>query len=332
MWTRLLYPPIATTVVATLIIVGLDSIYYQNALWPLILTPLNFLRYNMSTANLAQHGLHPRWLHALVNYPMLIGPLLYYVVAAGMQLVRPPRGVFGSEKPEQEQTPEIRGRDTDSILTITCLSVIVSGIGILSVVPHQEPRFLVPLVIPSIVLVARCGFMRQPSKLFWVSWIVMNALMTPLFGVLHQGGVVPSLFKLHSKVQQARLSEPFDPEFSDAAVNVLYWRTYMPPWHLLSVPEQAVQSGEVALTDLAGAPASEVVDKLRRLAPSTRSYLVAPLYSARIIATDHPECFALEERVFPHLDLDHIVETLELGWRDGLSLGIYSVDTFCLQA
>lgn len=34
-------------------------------------TMLNNLHYNLDEANLAEHGLHPRYLHLLVNYPIL---------------------------------------------------------------------------------------------------------------------------------------------------------------------------------------------------------------------------------------------------------------------
>lgn len=41
----------------------------------LVLTPLNNILYNANVENLKQHGLHPRYLHLLVHYPMLYGPL-----------------------------------------------------------------------------------------------------------------------------------------------------------------------------------------------------------------------------------------------------------------
>jgi phosphatidylinositol glycan class Z len=41
-----------------------------------VLTPLNNILYNMDVENLKQHGLHPRYLHLLVNAPMLYGPLV----------------------------------------------------------------------------------------------------------------------------------------------------------------------------------------------------------------------------------------------------------------
>ena len=45
--------------------------------------PLKLMWYNADAANLATHGLHPRWLHTVVNLPMLFGPLLG-PVALGM--------------------------------------------------------------------------------------------------------------------------------------------------------------------------------------------------------------------------------------------------------
>ena len=41
----------------------------------LVLTPLHALRYNSSVEALKTHGLHPRWLHAAVNLPLLFGPV-----------------------------------------------------------------------------------------------------------------------------------------------------------------------------------------------------------------------------------------------------------------
>lgn len=40
-----------------------------------VVTPVNFLRYNLFVDNLAAHGLHPRWLHVLVNIPILFNIL-----------------------------------------------------------------------------------------------------------------------------------------------------------------------------------------------------------------------------------------------------------------
>jgi phosphatidylinositol glycan class Z len=41
----------------------------------IVITPLNNLLYNLNVDNLAQHGIHPRYTHLIINLPMLYGPL-----------------------------------------------------------------------------------------------------------------------------------------------------------------------------------------------------------------------------------------------------------------
>ncbi len=64
-----------------------DTMYFRED-DRLVLTPYNFLLYNLSSENLAQHGLHPRWLHLVVNLPMIISPgLVYYGILAGWRVI-----------------------------------------------------------------------------------------------------------------------------------------------------------------------------------------------------------------------------------------------------
>ena len=64
------------------VLILFDSFYYNNGLsfvidlkTRLIVCPLNFILYNVNTENLDKHGLHPPWLHFLVNATLLFGPL-----------------------------------------------------------------------------------------------------------------------------------------------------------------------------------------------------------------------------------------------------------------
>jgi phosphatidylinositol glycan class Z len=124
-----------------------------------VITPFNNFRYNSVSENLAQHGLHPRYQHFLINLAQLLGPatpLLFFVR---------------------------RAQFTTSFVSA------LSGIALLSIFPHQEARFLlpaVPLILSSI---------RLPSPRFrrpWiVAWIIFNIALGVLMGVYHQGGIVP---------------------------------------------------------------------------------------------------------------------------------------------
>ena len=45
-----------------------------------IITPVYNVLYNANIDNLARHGLHPRWTHAMINAPMLYGPLIFLFI------------------------------------------------------------------------------------------------------------------------------------------------------------------------------------------------------------------------------------------------------------
>jgi len=76
---------------------AIDTVSIRSALGALadpgslVVAPLNLLRYNTKNVNLAEHGLHPRWLHAVVNAPMLFGAGLVVVASAAADLLQPRR-------------------------------------------------------------------------------------------------------------------------------------------------------------------------------------------------------------------------------------------------
>lgn len=90
-----------------------------------------------------------------------------------------------------------------------------------------------------------------------------------------------------------------------------------------------VISGKISIVDLAGAPRNELKTALS--APFfNRTYLVTPVPMYLMLPQDISSCMALKERIFRHLDMDHIPESIRAGWYDGLSLGIYVVDWGCI--
>ncbi len=76
-----------------------------------------------------------------------------------------------------------------------------------------------------------------------------------------------------------------------------------------------------------------VLDALFAFIPPTKplsTVLVAPFHAVRELDKGVVGCVRERDRVFPHLDLDHIGESVQTGWKDGLSLGIFDVDVECL--
>mmetsp|Transcript_21613 Transcript_21613/g.39091 ORF Transcript_21613/g.39091 Transcript_21613/m.39091 type:complete len:661 (-) Transcript_21613:48-2030(-) len=176
---------------------------------PIFITPLNFLAYNSNATNLSQHGLHPRYIHALVNMPMLFGPLaiLWYLQLFRMWFQ------YKSVKNEARQTPQ--SSHAWPMITSTCVGIGVSGLCVLSCAPHQEPRFLLPILIPLVVSVPCQKWTGRAAVLIW---IIFNGVLLGFFGGLHQAGVVPSLLELNFGAKQPAA--------------VVFYHTYMPPLFL----------------------------------------------------------------------------------------------------
>lgn len=135
------------------------SISWSELIRNPVLTPVNNVLYNLSSTNLAKHGLHPWYQHLLVNLPQLLGP-------AVLLLFLRPR------------------------LSLRLYSAI-SGIVVLSLSQHQEARFLLPTV-PLILSSVRLPKSGKVLRVWAASWIIFNAALGILMGVYHQGGIIPA--------------------------------------------------------------------------------------------------------------------------------------------
>jgi phosphatidylinositol glycan class Z len=231
--------------------VVVDTAYFKklklsdDALWVpsnWVITPWNSLAYNSKTENLSEHGLHPRWLHAAVNGPMMFGPL--WIVL----MFRLLRGRIASGGVGPRRTPT----KSPALLYVLWATVLLPLVA-LSLAPHQEPRFLAPMLVPVCVLSALYVQNEDADEtkkkktnrrfFFYALWIVFNALLAALFGVLHQGGVT-------SSVRALSALQP-----TTASARALFWKTYTPPRSLLA---QKRNHERIHIIDLAGAPASDV--------------------------------------------------------------------------
>ncbi|VVD05727.1 unnamed protein product [Leptidea sinapis] len=162
-----------------------------------IVTPLNFLRYNADPSNLTKHGLHPRWLHIAVNVPLLFNVLGF--IALYTVLVNCYRFICGmySKMPRRQS---IRG--------LMLLSVIIP-LGLLSLFPHQEARFIIPLLVPLVYLYANMLHandedtqnVKKMKKFFLSIWYTLNIIFTVFFGFIHQGGIYPFVNNLFYEIK-----------------------------------------------------------------------------------------------------------------------------------
>ncbi|KAI9029040.1 Alg9-like mannosyltransferase family-domain-containing protein [Phycomyces nitens] len=198
-----------------------------------IITPLNNLKYNMNVDNLATHGIHPRYVHSVVNFPLLFGPL---AVASLMDVT---------------ETMVLAGSTLFSNVYYVALGSIITAMVGLSIFPHQEARFLVPMLVPLVIVYT--WNKTKLTKMFWVIWIIFNVITTFIFGVLHQGGIVPTMSylqqqstnihgceKLASGDIACQLDYASTSFYSDYNIttHILFFKTYMAPQHLLGYPTE----------------------------------------------------------------------------------------------
>ena len=236
----------------------------------------------------------------MVNGPLMFGPLWFIVWF----------GIFRSWRWRRAT-----GVSSDVVAIVRTLQASIAlPLAALSLAPHQEPRFLTAMVIPTCALAA---FYAKDFKVlrrsgFFNGWIALNAILTCLFGVLHQGGVVPAVRAL------ANIDSPALGEAS--RVSAIFWKTYMPPRALLG---QKIGDDRVTITDIAGASALQARQLLaanidtQECTAEESSCVVgddrATLLIAPALAFDHLRelssetlDFELAFERFPHLSLDHL--------------------------
>ena len=215
----------------------------------LTVTPWNLFLYNSNTSNLANHGLHPRVTHAAVSMPMLLTaalPLLYrrvFVIARNMARGR------------------VSWLHTDALLA----STVLVGIVALSVFPHQEPRFLLPLLVPSFALLSTTSWLS--SRRMQYAWAFANAVLVLFWGGLHQGALLPALFSLSA-----------DP----GACSIAVAGTYSAPATAAASCVSVGQCSSPPVASLEGASVLEIDTFLQTALRRRCVFLVAP--------ASHPLC------------------------------------------
>ena len=198
---------------------------FPDAATNFTVTPLNFFNYNSKQSNLAHHGLHAKYQHFLVNIPMLLGPMA--IVLFSKLVIKVTNGYV----------PKKIG---------LFLSSAMLPVAFLSWFPHQEPRFIIPIVVPVAILY---GLFHMNSKFFNICWILFNLFMCIFYGVLHQGGIVSAIAELRQTIEQ-----------SEQPNHVIFYHTYMPPHHLFAHKD----STHLYIEDLKGASILSLKDSVKR--------------------------------------------------------------------
>lgn len=195
--------------IASLFFIISDSLYYEKSIRNILLnplnlknyviTPLNNFIYNSKNSNLSKHGIHPIYTHLLVNLPQMLGPLLFIIIINYKNIL------------------------FTSLPFLSC----VSGIVCLSMVKHQELRFLLP-IFPLLCCSINFNninysFFRR-KNFFFIIWVLYNFVLVFIMGFIHQNGVIQALDFFHEKDFK---------HISNLNTCQIWWYTYSPPTWLL---------------------------------------------------------------------------------------------------
>lgn len=184
-----------------------------------VLTPLNFIRYNTSVENLSNYGLHAPYFHLLVNGPvyfnilalLFYGKLISLLIGSGMyRLIFLTHRVF-------------------ALMILSSLTPII----LFSFIPHQEFRFLLPIIVP---LAYAFAFDIYKSNKLSTIWTIINISLVIFYAFVHQGGVLRSILHLDSMIKTTLAeSSKLDYIESHPIINILAFRCYSVPTYMWNV-------------------------------------------------------------------------------------------------
>lgn len=149
----------------------------------------------------------------------------------------------------------------------------ISGTMILSAIPHQEPRFLLPCV-PLLLTCIR----PLKTRPFLVSWIAFNAILGFLMGVYHQGGVVPTQLAMPSVISSTMAQRT---QTDNMNVTVFWWKTYSPPLWLLG--DNSDLQADIQTHDLMGMRGPDMIKQIDSLVPACASLLSSSRNSNNLV-------------------------------------------------
>lgn len=324
MLARMALTSVVLPVAAALGVGAVDARLFSGA-WPTIARllhppPVLNAKYNADPANLALHGLHARWTHILVFLPQLTAfawPVAACVLAACC---------YRAGKAALTKQAVL----LQDIGLAVVLGPSALFLAALSLAPHQEMRFLLPLLPAAAIAMAGgthivpfpCPSPLHSCKAAWMAlWLAVQLAGLLGYGVLHQGGLVPALAAplpgrgLGTLVCHKTYMPPRFLLAQPAPSAIAGWpqqHGHLPDWvltlrHVLSGSNQPVQhSGHVNLMDTLGQDAQlqALVSSACEQTPE-RAWLLLPASVNVSVPMSHCQAFK------PHITLEALPHSTE---------------------
>lgn len=189
-----------------------DTLYYNTKFndWSdIVITPFNFLIFNQDLHNLKRFGIHSRYLIVLIIMPFLFGPFYLILLKDTLNIC-----INFVSSYSKSSKPIVGHLSIISLITIWFSSLS------LSTIPHQEYRFLLPLMLPLILSIASpINFSSKYIKKFLFLFIIFQIAICLILGVFHQAGL-------------SKLLIEFEPQDTSPCM-FIFSKVYLLPTHLL---------------------------------------------------------------------------------------------------
>lgn len=194
--------------------------FYSELKIKWVLTPYNFIVFNTNSNNLSKFGLHMPYVHTLVNMPLAFNVLCLMFYRKLLDLLTGScvyRLIFSTHR-------------VYALMILT----IISSLILLSFIPHQEFRFLLPLIVP---LVYSFSYNIYTSNRLFLIWLLINIITINFYSSIHQSGVMKACLDL-DKVLKNYLAGDNQDNGEISLMNVLAFRCYLVPSYQWNIPRQ----------------------------------------------------------------------------------------------
>jgi len=176
----------------------------------------------------------------------------------------------------------------------------------LSTFPHQEARFLLPLIFPLILFIVPRLIKQNLDQPVFYLWFLFNIFIAIIYGHMHQAGLLPALRYVHNSSPNAQ---------SNAIEKLLVtYHTYMPPGYLVSSMSKSEEKIQTIIIDLKGAKREELDLTIERIfheysSNNTQVFLIIPVTcQTDLIDLKQKYSFHFLRQFGPHLDFDHSID------------------------
>ena len=319
-----------------------DARYYERSEEEFYFAPWHSLVYNVKFAG-KHHGEHFRLTHLLLNGFLLFGPA--YALCAWKMI---------KETVTRRKNAEENGSETSQSMRPILYSAFAS-IAVLSISSHQEARFLLPAMLPVLVVASyelarlyenetpvpvkdrytkkTTGGVRVKFSLFWLVWVAFNATVTLFYGFAHQAQISSAVLDLPSFAT--------DPDGvgsgnGNAKALVAFWRTYPPPNALLG--KDAIKS--IAIKEHSQESAKRFAHSMKVIDKNNKSkkaydyyYVVAPETSIQSLkeAFGKEAFLTMKKQYLGHFNAEELAREIIKQRGVPLSLDAYTLSTYEIE-